>query len=49
MKTYQDLNASERSLFEEIEDIFLRREIKRSDFVKVLGVLINKYKLKGGK
>lgn len=45
MTTYfKDLNEGEQYLFNKIERIFVNNSISRISFVKVLGVLINKYR-----
>jgi len=44
MKTYKDLNKFEQNLFNKIEQIFIHSGYTRTQFTKVLGVLINKHK-----
>jgi len=44
MKQYKDLAIGEKRLFNKIESEFLERSITLKSFVRVLGVLINKYK-----
>ena len=47
MKQYKDLNEAQKNLFNKIEDFFVsNKSIQRKDFIKVLGILINKYKVK---
>ena len=44
---YTQLDKLEKSVFNRIEDIFIvTPTLTRKSFVKVLGVLINKYKYK---
>ena len=44
---YTQLDKLEKSVFNRIEDIFIvTPALTRKSFVKVLGVLINKYKYK---
>ena len=45
MIEYKDLNQKEKVLFEQIEKEFIDKPyLEKSEFVKVLGVLLNKYK-----
>jgi len=47
MKQYKDLTENEKVLFVRMEDLFkYHPSIRRQSFVKVLGILINKYKTK---
>lgn len=46
MTKYKDLENNEKKMFNAIEDLFIRSSIKRKSFVKVLGILINKFKVK---
>lgn len=46
MKQYKDLTEAEKRLFNTIEGIFLNSCVGRANFVKVLGVLINKLKIR---
>ena len=48
MKTYDKLTIQEKVIYDNIDKIFINHiSIKRSEFVKVLGILINKYKKRG--
>lgn len=45
MKTYKDLLEHQKNLFNKIEEFFLsNKTIQRKDFIKVLAILINKFK-----
>ncbi|MBW2981941.1 hypothetical protein KY343_03620 [Candidatus Woesearchaeota archaeon] len=47
MKQYKDLNEAQKNLFNKIEGFVMsNKSIKIKDFLKVLGILINKYKRK---
>jgi len=47
MKQYKDLGVNEQYLFSTIESLFINHpSIDQKSFVKVLGVLINKYKVR---
>lgn len=47
MKTYQDLEPNEKELFNIIEKIFINHaSIEQKSFVRVLAILLNKYKFK---
>ena len=47
MKQYKDLTENEKVLFNRMEDLFkYHPSITKVSFVKVLGILINKYKIK---
>ena len=47
MTTYKDLTPTEKYLFDNLEKIFLDHiVISNKSFVRVLAVLINKYKFK---
>lgn len=41
---YQDLMNNEKKLFETIEKLFVNSSVSLVSFIRVLGVLINKYK-----
>lgn len=43
---YSDLNKNEKAMCDFIDDIFMKSILSRPEFVKVLALLINKYKLK---
>jgi hypothetical protein len=48
MVIYSDLNETEKRIFNKVEKIFLEdKSINRAEWVRVLGLMINKYKLKG--
>jgi len=48
MVQYKDLNKMEQQVFEELEAVFIKRkDLSRKSFVRVLGLMINKYKIKG--
>lgn len=45
MKEYKDLNEQNKILFKKLERIYINHQtIRRTSFVEVLGVLINKHK-----
>lgn len=47
MTAYKDLTQNQQLLFDKIEWIFMNQvSISRHDFIMVLGVLINKHKIK---
>ena len=46
MKRYCDLTKRERRLFDLLETVYFGFNAGRKSFVTVLGVLINKHKLK---
>lgn len=47
MKTFQDLNSGEQALFNKVEGLFINHpSVDIKSFIKVLGVLINKFKNK---
>jgi len=49
-KTFKDLTDNEKLFFDYIESFFLKHKtLSKVNFVRVLGVLINKHKCKGGK
>lgn len=49
MKTYKNLTAVQKIIFNQIEHFYmLHPTIQSEDFVTVLGVLINKFKQKKG-
>ncbi len=46
MKEYKDLTAWEQNIFNRIEGIFMESIMCPKSFVTVLGVLINKHKIR---
>lgn len=44
MKQYKDLNNNEKILFNDIEVLFIKSNIHISSFIKVLCIILNKYK-----
>lgn len=43
---YEDLNFNEKFIYHSVENIFIHNYVSRTRFVKILGMLIQKYKLK---
>ncbi|MBD3248450.1 hypothetical protein GF336_00205 [Candidatus Woesearchaeota archaeon] len=44
MEIYSELREEEKRLFNDIENIFIESCAKRNSYIKVLSMLINKYK-----